>query len=469
MKIWKIVLISAIIAIINFPLHLWAYQVFFIKPSLARYPEGLRPYVDFNSFFETLYGSSAVFVWICLCVLWGYLSFRHITAKPQKALSILIIALLFLMAFPTMLKLSYGTEWNVYHEVDILLMCDEEFYAHPEWMTNAENLLISVCKDRFMESHISLCKRGIKWLTWNSTDSENIAYYLMEEALGVSGLPLKRVQIVPDFWGFGLISGSLWRDPNYPVPIPEGFGVWVDLLLIFTGQNVDAKALSPPMCNASIIRYDSVNFLTLTHEIGHQYYLQHCGNFFCPMNKFPLGDQFCGNCRALLTANNEKWLTDPEVFIGALPTQGKIVLPYEGNFNYGMLYWHGKVKYNTTLPIRAEPLRGFVFDHFYGWRAPFSYTVGEGSPQPDSLTIYAQQFVWTFNDTWTFGAWFITIKQACDVNGDGKVDIFDIVIVVGHFGTTPTSPNWLKTADVNRDGKVDIFDITLVTNNFGAV
>ena len=47
-----------------------------------------------------------------------------------------------------------------------------------------------------------------------------------------------------------------------------------------------------------------------------------------------------------------------------------------------------------------------------------------------------------------------------DVNGDGKVDISDIVAVINQIAGTGTYPN----SDVNADGKVDISDIVAIIN-----
>lgn len=54
-----------------------------------------------------------------------------------------------------------------------------------------------------------------------------------------------------------------------------------------------------------------------------------------------------------------------------------------------------------------------------------------------------------------------------DVNLDGTVDIFDIVIVAVVFGSTRGDPNWDPNADINCDGVVDIFDIVPVALHFG--
>lgn len=49
-----------------------------------------------------------------------------------------------------------------------------------------------------------------------------------------------------------------------------------------------------------------------------------------------------------------------------------------------------------------------------------------------------------------------------DINGDGKVDIFDYNIMIFQFGQ---SGNF--AADINKDGKVDIFDYNILVQNFG--
>ncbi len=54
-----------------------------------------------------------------------------------------------------------------------------------------------------------------------------------------------------------------------------------------------------------------------------------------------------------------------------------------------------------------------------------------------------------------------------DVNGDGKVDITDISLVIGGYGTTPLSPDWNSILDLNNDEKVDITDIYLVISHYG--
>jgi len=51
-----------------------------------------------------------------------------------------------------------------------------------------------------------------------------------------------------------------------------------------------------------------------------------------------------------------------------------------------------------------------------------------------------------------------------DANGDGKVDINDLTIVLANYNQTGTT--WSQ-GDFNGDGKVDINDLTVVLTNFG--
>ena len=61
-----------------------------------------------------------------------------------------------------------------------------------------------------------------------------------------------------------------------------------------------------------------------------------------------------------------------------------------------------------------------------------------------------------------YGLTKIPHTHACDVNGDGVVDISDMVLVGSNFGETSEG----VTADINKDGLVDILDLLWVGSYF---
>ena len=48
-----------------------------------------------------------------------------------------------------------------------------------------------------------------------------------------------------------------------------------------------------------------------------------------------------------------------------------------------------------------------------------------------------------------------------DINGDGKVDITDLSMLLSAYGTTNAA------ADLNKNGKVDIADLSILLSNYG--
>jgi hypothetical protein len=54
-----------------------------------------------------------------------------------------------------------------------------------------------------------------------------------------------------------------------------------------------------------------------------------------------------------------------------------------------------------------------------------------------------------------------------DVNGNGKVDIYDAIILAGAYGSTPKTANWNPNADINGDQTTDIYDAIILANNYG--
>ena len=87
-----------------------------------------------------------------------------------------------------------------------------------------------------------------------------------------------------------------------------------------------------------------------------------------------------------------------------------------------------------------------------------NYTIkAEASTVPDETN--------TTNNVFTDG--WVKIKIIGDVNGDGKVDIKDLVLLIKAFGSWWFSSRWDANGDFNGDGKVDIKDLVLLIKNFG--
>lgn len=74
------------------------------------------------------------------------------------------------------------------------------------------------------------------------------------------------------------------------------------------------------------------------------------------------------------------------------------------------------------------------------------------------------------NNSLTFtsanGTFKNTVGIEGDLNGDGRVDIQDIVIAAMSFGTTPASPNWNPVVDFDGNGVINVLDLVLLTTHW---
>lgn len=61
----------------------------------------------------------------------------------------------------------------------------------------------------------------------------------------------------------------------------------------------------------------------------------------------------------------------------------------------------------------------------------------------------------------------VRLTVLADVNGDRKVNIVDIFIVILAFGSNPTHPKWNPLADLNHDNQVNVVDMFIAIQNFG--
>lgn len=57
-------------------------------------------------------------------------------------------------------------------------------------------------------------------------------------------------------------------------------------------------------------------------------------------------------------------------------------------------------------------------------------------------------------------------EPSCDINGDGICDLRDVLIAIGLYLTTPSSPKWNPKADIDKNNIVDLRDILMVISKF---
>jgi len=131
------------------------------------------------------------------------------------------------------------------------------------------------------------------------------------------------------------------------------------------------------------------------------------------------------------------------------------------------------------LNVASSPLTGVTFTlngtpqttSYTDWLLEGSYTLE--MPQThdeyvwfhwleDGDTNRTKTFVLADNTTWTGVYRFIA-----DLNGDGVINIVDIVLSALAFDSRPGDHNWNPIADLNQDGIINIIDLVKVAIHFG--
>lgn len=84
-----------------------------------------------------------------------------------------------------------------------------------------------------------------------------------------------------------------------------------------------------------------------------------------------------------------------------------------------------------------------------------------------TITAYAepvQNETYAADNVATGGNIIVTIPG--DINGDFIVNIYDAILVAGHFNQTPLNPLWNANVDINSDSIINIFDAIILAAHF---
>jgi hypothetical protein len=130
---------------------------------------------------------------------------------------------------------------------------------------------------------------------------------------------------------------------------------------------------------------------------------------------------------------------------------------------------HGTVKVGLTRDVSITNVTPYKTVVGQGYRTiVINVTVQNQGDVQETFNVSA-----TYNqiaipvELWPDGANTETFHDMGDVNRDGYVDYWDVLLVAAAFGSGPGDPDWNVDADLNNDEKVDMFDAYIVTYNFG--
>ena len=113
----------------------------------------------------------------------------------------------------------------------------------------------------------------------------------------------------------------------------------------------------------------------------------------------------------------------------------------------------------------------------------YTWNFGDGTPpvtETDPITthVYANNGTYTvtltvkddegYSDTESkdITVRFRPTRRSTDVNGDGKVDMNDIVLWILAFGSFPRHPRWDERCDINYSGVVDCVDVIYILKDY---
>ena len=97
-------------------------------------------------------------------------------------------------------------------------------------------------------------------------------------------------------------------------------------------------------------------------------------------------------------------------------------------------------------------------------RSSASYVLGDTTGQPSAIGLSASANYRLGSGFWYGASEMLPEPLVGDVNGDGRVNVLDMIRIGMHWGETG-SPGWIPE-DVNQDGVINVLDMILVGMNW---
>jgi hypothetical protein len=113
---------------------------------------------------------------------------------------------------------------------------------------------------------------------------------------------------------------------------------------------------------------------------------------------------------------------------------------------------------NTTIPAARRSASRWTLQTRFGNN---TYNATTGTYETVRVTATAEGRARTVTKNLS-----VEVRGEGDVNGDGRVDIFDAVVVGRSWEANTSDPAYTYAADLNGDGRIDIFDAVAIGRNW---
>ena len=155
-------------------------------------------------------------------------------------------------------------------------------------------------------------------------------------------------------------------------------------------------------------------------------------------------------------------LSDAEVYAGTT-VNISVLVRNEGTitetFNVSVYYDTEKIETQAITNLASGAAKNLTFN----WDTTNVITCLHYTIRAKASVLPAETNI--ADNTYIDGT--VKVKLPGDVNADGIVDVFDLVLVGVAFGSQEGEPSYNPDADLNGDGVIDIFDAVIVGSNFG--